>query len=131
MFYVLPIIFVPRCFKSLGTLFTFEIAIRPEHQLIKHGPYAWVRHPSYTGIYLTLAGATLVLIGPGAWMKECGMRMPFGILFTWLWLVKCLFAFQAMQRRYKTEDRVLREIFGKEWEEYAEGVPHKFIPCLL
>jgi len=64
-------------------------------------------------------------------MKECGMKTPFGVLFICLWLMKCLFAFHGMQKRYKMEDRVLRETFGKEWEEYACRVPHKFIPCVL
>jgi protein-S-isoprenylcysteine O-methyltransferase Ste14 len=70
-------------------------------------------------------------MGPGTWMKECGMKMPLGVLFTCVWVMKCLFAFHGMQKRYKTEDSVLRENFREEWEEYAHRVPHKFIPCVL
>lgn len=36
------------CYDALGKLFTFERSIMPKHELITDGPYAWVRHPSYT-----------------------------------------------------------------------------------
>lgn len=44
------------CFRALGRLFTFEMSIRDEHELITDGPYSVVRHPSYTGALLTLIG---------------------------------------------------------------------------
>ena len=44
------------CFRALGRLFTFEMSIRDEHELITDGPYSIVRHPSYTGAVLTLMG---------------------------------------------------------------------------
>ncbi|KZT71175.1 ICMT-domain-containing protein [Daedalea quercina L-15889] len=62
------------CFRALGPLFTFELAITPSHSLVTTGPYAWVRHPSYTGIYLTLLGASAVGLAPGAWLRECALR---------------------------------------------------------
>lgn len=37
-----------QCYDALGRLFTFERSIMPKHELIQDGPYAWVRHPSYT-----------------------------------------------------------------------------------
>jgi len=58
------------CFKALGSLFTFEITINPSHRLVTTGPYARVRHPSYTGIFLTLLGSTAVAFAPGSWLKE-------------------------------------------------------------
>ena len=33
-------------------------------------------------------------------------------------------------KRAEAEDRVLREEFGKEWEEWARVVKYKFIPGL-
>ncbi|KAF8154794.1 hypothetical protein B0H34DRAFT_537791 [Crassisporium funariophilum] len=119
------------CFKSLGPLFTFEITIRPKHELITSGPYAWVRHPSYTGVYLTLLGATLVLGGPGSWMAEIGWRSTLGFAMAMVWIVKCTFAFRGMCVRLRAEDEVLRDTFGAEWDEYATRVPFKFVPGIV
>lgn len=117
-----------RCFKSLGHLFTFEITIRPKHELITHGPYAYVRHPSYTGVYLTLIGATFVLIAPGNWTADTGIRNPLGLFLFCLWMLKCIFVFRGMGIRLRAEDSLLRANFGSEWEVYAKRVPYKFIP---
>ncbi|PPR01003.1 hypothetical protein CVT24_000584 [Panaeolus cyanescens] len=70
------------CFKSLGPFFTFEITIRPKHELITTGPYAWVRHPSYTGVYLTLIGATLVFAAPTTWISQHAVKTPLDMDFS-------------------------------------------------
>ena len=120
-----------RCFKCLGPFFTFEITIRPQHLLITHGPYAWVRHPSYTGVYLTLTGATSVLGSPGTWISVCGIRSMLGVMIIGVWLMKCAFAFRGMCVRLRAEDEVLRATFGAEWEAYASRVPFKFLPGVV
>ncbi|CAA7262508.1 unnamed protein product [Cyclocybe aegerita] len=119
------------CFKTLGPFFTFEITIRPRHELITHGPYSWVRHPSYTGVFLTLSGATLALGAPGTWVAESGVWTPLGFAVAAFWLLKCGFAFRSMCVRLKAEDAVLCETFGAEWEAYASRVPCKFIPGIV
>jgi hypothetical protein len=48
-----------RCYKEMGTMFTFEMSIRREHRLVTSGPYSVVRHPGYTGILCTVAGIIL------------------------------------------------------------------------
>ena len=47
------------CYRALGRLFTFEMSIRDNHELVTDGPYGWVRHPAYTGILLIVAGVVL------------------------------------------------------------------------
>lgn len=58
------------CFRALGSLFTFELTIHPTHKLITNGPYGHVRHPSYTGVYATLLGSSIVMFAPSAWLHE-------------------------------------------------------------
>ncbi|KAF9559104.1 ICMT-domain-containing protein [Agrocybe pediades] len=119
------------CFRALGPFFTFEITIRPKHELITHGPYAWVRHPSYTGVYLTLTGASLVLASPGTWTADTGVWNPVGGAIACFWAFKCMFAFRGMGVRLRAEDLVLKETFGEVWEEYVRRVPCKFIPGVV
>jgi len=47
--------------NQLGRLFTFEVGIRKGHKLVQSGPYAILRHPSYTGLAVGLAGVALFL----------------------------------------------------------------------
>ncbi|KAI0746354.1 hypothetical protein C8Q80DRAFT_1271264 [Daedaleopsis nitida] len=44
------------CFRTLGALFTFELTISPPT-------------PSYTGVAATLAGASLAMLAPAAWLS--------------------------------------------------------------
>lgn len=120
-----------RCFRTLGPFFTFEIAIRPRHELVTRGPYAWVRHPSYTGIYLTLLGATAVLCAPGTFFMEYGMSNASGIFVLCLWAIKCAFVFRGMGLRLGVEDEVLWIAFGETWKEYAKNVPYNFLPGVI
>lgn len=116
------------CYKTLGHLFTFEITIRPKHELITHGPYAHVRHPSYTGVYLTLVGSTCVLLAPGTWTAEQGIHTPIGATLLCLWLLKCAFAFRGTAIRLRAEDKLLHATFKEDWENYAKRVPYKLVP---
>lgn len=46
-------------FKALGQYFTFIVMVSSDQQVVAHGPYRLVRHPSYTGILLASAGLGL------------------------------------------------------------------------
>lgn len=121
-----------RCFRTLGPLFTFEITIRPKHELVTSGPYAWVRHPSYAGIYITLTGASLLFLTPNAtWVNTSGSRTWLGMLLVAFWCVKCIFAFRGTCLRVSAEDQVLKETFGEEWEVYRERVPWRLVPWVF
>jgi protein-S-isoprenylcysteine O-methyltransferase Ste14 len=61
------------CDRTLGTLFTYELTIRPGHKLIMSGPYAIVRHPSYTTGVLLVAGMALAVLAPHGDVHECGL----------------------------------------------------------
>ena len=51
---------------ALGRFFTVTVRVDEDHRVIDRGPFRWVRHPSYTGLLLTLAGVGLVM---GNWLS--------------------------------------------------------------
>jgi protein-S-isoprenylcysteine O-methyltransferase Ste14 len=46
---------------ELGRFFRIVVTIQPDHRVVDTGPYRFVRHPSYTGLLLALAGAGVAL----------------------------------------------------------------------
>ncbi|MGD0509654.1 MAG: isoprenylcysteine carboxylmethyltransferase family protein [Terriglobales bacterium] len=63
------------CFRTLGRFFTGNVKVHADHTVIEHGPYRFVRHPSYTGGMLMYLGtglaltnwlSALILVGMGA-----------------------------------------------------------------
>lgn len=53
------------CFKTLGRFFTFDLAVQTGQKVIQSGPYAYVRHPSYSAMLLHQAGFSFSLVyGP-------------------------------------------------------------------
>ena len=45
----------------LGRNWSGQVVIKEQHELIRTGPYALVRHPIYTGLLLALFGTALVI----------------------------------------------------------------------
>ena len=117
-------------FQTMGKMFTFQLAILPDHKLVTHGIYAYCRHPSYTATPFIFAGVLLTITAPGSVLYD-----HFGMDWTRkLMIVLALAAARGsyvLVDRAEVEDKVLRKEFGKEWEEWARNVPYKFIPYLI
>jgi protein-S-isoprenylcysteine O-methyltransferase Ste14 len=47
--------------KTLGEFFTATVQIKDDHKLVTKGPYSIVRHPSYTGAFLSIIGCAVLL----------------------------------------------------------------------
>jgi protein-S-isoprenylcysteine O-methyltransferase Ste14 len=45
----------------LGRFFTVDVRVHPDQVIVERGPYRWLRHPSYTGLILTLLGIGVAL----------------------------------------------------------------------
>lgn len=45
----------------IGRYWSATVALKDEHQLIRSGPYARIRHPIYTGILLAIAGSAIAV----------------------------------------------------------------------
>lgn len=91
--------------RALGRNWSLEARMRTDHQLIRSGPYARVRHPIYLGMLLFLFGLALAL---GHWLQLIA-AVPLFVLGTVI--------------RTRLEDRLLAEQFGTEFEDYARSTP--------
>jgi protein-S-isoprenylcysteine O-methyltransferase Ste14 len=98
--------------RTLGVGFVTEFAPLRNARLLQTGVYAYVRHPSETGLLSAVLGAALLLNGSGAVM---------------LWLVGLL---PLTLRRTWFEERKLRERFGADYASYARRVK-RFIPFVV
>lgn len=84
--------------RTLRNNFAATVQIKPGQQLITSGPYRWLRHPSYTGAWLAMIGAALlmhsylglVIMGPGMLLvymrriavEERTLELAFGAAYT-------------------------------------------------
>lgn len=121
------------CYQALGRMFTFELSLRKNHQLVTSGPYSVVRHPSYIGGALALFGALACYTSSGSWFRECSGFFP----PSWTesvvlscWLIAGLTGWLVISPRLEKEDAMLRNQFGSQWDAWAADVPHKLIPGL-
>lgn len=95
--------------KHLGKQFRVNAGLYEDHELVRTGPYAVVRHPIYAGL-LGMLLATIVLLTP--WH---------------LALVSLALFIVGTEIRVNTEDGLLRSRFGDAFEEYRRRVP-AYIP---
>ncbi|OSX59223.1 hypothetical protein POSPLADRAFT_1059428 [Postia placenta MAD-698-R-SB12] len=117
------------CFRTLGRFFTFELSLQEGHKLVTWGPYAVVRHPSYTGTLMVASGNLLYAFGAGSWWKECGLAFTsVGELIALLRLISFPSFFVSVPVRIAKEDRIFRKEFGAEWDAWARKTPNKLIP---
>jgi protein-S-isoprenylcysteine O-methyltransferase Ste14 len=86
---------------SLGRYWSSEVVVKENHQLIRSGPYAYVRHPIYTGMLLAGAGTTLFI---GEW------RGIFAVLL----------AATAQVRKARKEEVLMKAEFGDQYMEYRK-----------
>ena len=92
---------------TLGRMYGVSSALGAQlyagHQLVTHGPFAFVRHPMYVGILAAALGGLL-------------------IYRTWA-LVFAAVTFLGLVIRARQEERVLAREFGEQWRAYAGRVP--------
>ena len=102
---VLSAALVATAVRTLGRQWSLTARVLSEHQLITAGPYRFVRNPIYSGMLGMLVASAL------AWSQ-------------WWALLPALLVFFAGTRiRVRAEERLLREVFGTRYDEYARRVP--------
>lgn len=95
------IVFRIWAIRTLGRYFTATVQIVDNHEVIQTGPYAWVRHPSYTGAYLSYIGTGVML---EAWLGLIVAALAMGI---------------AYYQRITAEEKALRDHFGTAYTDYS------------
>ena len=118
------------CYRHLGRHFTFELSLREEHKLITDGPYAVVRHPSYTALFLYFAGVLLSLLGDGSWWAEYGVFTALGRVLGMIQVAIMTAWFIFFIRRTKLEDEVLAQNFREQWSRWSVRTPYKILPLV-
>ncbi len=90
--------------KTLGKEWSVTARLVEGHELVVTGPYAYVRHPIYTGML--------------------GMLLATGMAVShWLALVAALVVFFiGTMIRVRSEEGLLREAFGEEFDNYRRRV---------
>ncbi|KAL0961343.1 hypothetical protein HGRIS_006299 [Hohenbuehelia grisea] len=118
-----------KCYSTLGPLFTFELGILHDHKLVQSGPYAFVRHPSYTGMIMTILGVICSHSTQGSWLRESGiLEWTLMRFFVCYWLVTATAVIASLILRLTNEDAILEREFGSEWSEWAQEVPYRLVP---
>ena len=119
------------CHQTLGRFFTWEVAVRDGHQLVTSGPYAIVRHPSYTGWLLLMAGNFMLLTSAGSYFTEAGLwESTAGKAVACTVMGYLSWVTMHLIKRTASEDDILRNEFGPQWDEWAEKTPYRLIPFI-
>jgi hypothetical protein len=88
----------------LGRNWSGAVTLKHGHELIRSGPYAYVRHPIYTGLLVALLGTAIEHGAP------CAL----------LGLVIVLFSFV---RKLRMEEALMRATFPAQYPRYSSEVP--------
>ena len=84
----------------LGRNWSGSVTVKEGHELIRSGPYRYVRHPIYTGLLAAVLGSA---IASGT------VRALLGLLII----------AAALLRKLRVEERFMRETFPGEYQRYA------------
>jgi protein-S-isoprenylcysteine O-methyltransferase Ste14 len=95
--------------RTLGRQWSYTARLVADHKLITEGPYRLVRHPIYTAMFGKLLATNFAF---GHWI---GLPVAGGIFVIGTII------------RIRSEESLLREAFGGEFEAYARRVP-SFVP---
>jgi protein-S-isoprenylcysteine O-methyltransferase Ste14 len=84
----------------LGGNWSGTVTIKVDHELIRTGPYRFVRHPIYTGIVVAMLGTALALD-------------------QWRGLISVLLLWLGFTIKRLKEEQFMRQTFGDRYTDYA------------
>jgi len=83
----------------LGQYWSGRVTLKVDHQIIRSGPYGYVRHPLYTGLLMATAGTALLV---GEWRAVLAFAL----------------ALAGFCRKAWSEEALLSTEFGDQYAEY-------------
>lgn len=95
---------------SIGRNWSGVVTVKEEHELIQRGPYAWVRHPIYTGMIVAMIGTALVI---DRWASVLAVV-----------ILTVSFIFKS-----RVEEQFMRRTFGEQYDAYCDHTG-AFLPHL-
>lgn len=95
--------------RHIGRNWSLTVTLKQDHELITSGPYAYVRHPIYSGLLLAIAGYALA-------RGELRGLLAFALVYC------------SLRRKMRIEERWMEERFGAAYAEYRRNaaalLPH-------
>ncbi len=92
-----------RCYAvfSLGKFFSTSVVTREQHILVERGPYRFIRHPAYTGLFISFFAAGFAM---GDALALLTLISPIAYVLT---------------QRIRIEEKWLTDHFGKVYGNYS------------
>jgi protein-S-isoprenylcysteine O-methyltransferase Ste14 len=87
--------------KHLGRQFSINVTIQKDHELIRNGPYKFIRHPRYLGILAFFMGISIVF------RSLLAIVLVAVLSFVLAW-------------RIHAEELLMQQEFGREWDVYCK-----------
>jgi len=103
------VLLVFQAVRHLGKQWRIQAGLYADHELVRTGPYAIVRHPIYLSMF--------------------GMLLATGLVMAWwpLVLAGAIFFLLGAEIRIAVEDGLLESRFGEKFQQYRASVP-AYIP---
>lgn len=90
--------------RALGRQWRMDAGLNLDHQLVRYGPYRFVRHPIYASMFA-------ILLGTG-----------FVITSKWLFIAAVAVFIAGAEVRVRVEDKLLGAHFGEKFQDYQRSV---------
>jgi len=88
--------------RVLGSNWSGTVTVKVDHELVRGGPYRWVRHPIYTGLMVAMAGTAMAFD-------------------QWRGLVALALLWVSFTIKRLKEEEFMRQTFGAQYIEYSKG----------
>lgn len=97
---------------TLGDYFTRQVMVSADQEIVQNGPYRYIRHPAYSGTFLTMLGLGLAMTNWASLVV----------------LLVCVFAGHIY--RVRVEEKALIQHIGWPYVEYMHRT-RRFIPLVF